>query len=172
MPGQCAPKIVRHKEDKLPFRRALDLETKSGGQEEALRMSPGVRASPQSAVQALCPHTGPRILDPASQWHPCFSTPEQGARRPSPSLASTCHCSALTSVPLSDPRYRSKRHSRPKHHGEGGEQPPAGAHIPTSGLQQGLQQQMLAGSGSPQQGSRWWPLRAAAQPGAGGRHEP
>ena len=150
MPGRCAPKVVRHKEDKLPSRAPPDLETKSGGQEEALRVSPGVRASPQSGSTGPLSTNKGQEYGPSSQGHPCFSTPEQGAGRPSPSgTASTCHRSALTSVLPSDPRYGSKCHSRPKHHGEGGEQPPNRAtHPHRSGLQRGLQQQMLAGSGA------------------------
>lgn len=148
MPGQCAPKVVRHKEDKLPSHAPPDLETKSGGQEEALRVSPGVRASPQSGSAGPLSTNKGEEYGPSSQGHPCFSTPEQGAGGPSPSgTASTCHHSALTSVLPSDPRYRSKCHSCPKHHGEGGEQPPNRAtHPQWLGLQQGLQQQMLAGS--------------------------
>ena len=124
----------------------------------------GPRRSPAnvSRCQSISPkqqcrpsvHTQGQEYGPSSQWHPCFSTPEQGARCPSPSgTASTCHRSALTSVLPSDPRYRSKRHSRSKHHGEGGEQPPSrGTHPHRSGLQQGLQQQMLAGSGAHSRG--------------------
>lgn len=150
MSGQCAPEVIRHKEDKLPSRVPPDLETKSEGQEEALRVSPGIGASPQSgSAGPLSTHKG-QEYGPSSQGHPCFSTPEQGAARPSPSgTASTCHSSALTSVLPGDPRYGSKRHGRPKHHGEGGEQPPnRGTHPHQSGLQRGLQRQMLAGSGA------------------------
>lgn len=148
--GQCAPKVVRHKEDKPPSRTPRDLETKSEGQEEALRVSPGIGASPQSgSAGPLSTHKGQEYR-PSSQEHPYFSTPEQGAGRPSPSgTASICHCSALTSVLPGDPRYGSKRHRRPKHHGEGDEQPPnRGTHPHRSGLQRELQQQMLAGSGA------------------------
>lgn len=66
MPGQCAPKIVRHKEDKLPSGVPPDLETKSGGQEEALRMSPGVRASPQSGSAGPLSTHRAKNTDPAA----------------------------------------------------------------------------------------------------------
>lgn len=38
MPGQHAPNIVGHKEDKLVSRVPPDLETKSAGHEQALRV--------------------------------------------------------------------------------------------------------------------------------------
>lgn len=66
MPGQCAPKIVRHKEDKLP-QACPDLETKSGGPRRSpANVSRCQSISPKRAVQALLSTHRAKNTDPAA----------------------------------------------------------------------------------------------------------
>lgn len=125
-------------------------------------MSPGVRASPKAAVQALCPHTGPRIRT-QQPMAPMLLHTRAGSKGAHPHQVLPAPATILPSPLCSqDPRYRSKRHSHQTPRRVGGEQPQQGHTSSSVRASAGASAANAGGQRSPQQGSRWWATQSCS----------